>query len=80
MRRSGGDAQSFERRYLRNIAVGEGCNCGELVIRDNEDKITRGGTLSELLAALIARIRGRKSGDGKATAVEADDGQGKQAR
>jgi hypothetical protein len=29
-------AESFERYYLRQVAMGEGCNCAELVLSQRE--------------------------------------------
>ncbi len=31
--RSGARGESFERYYLRQIALGEGCNCAEALVR-----------------------------------------------
>ncbi len=30
---------SFERFYLRSVAISEGCGCSELVIRDRDPKL-----------------------------------------
>jgi len=53
--------QSFERYYLRNIAIGEGCGCAEELLRTRNPRLRPGPGLRELLAALRARLAGRRS-------------------
>ena len=50
--------QSFERYYLRNIAIGEGCGCAEELLRTRNPRLRPGPGLRKLLAALCARLRG----------------------
>ncbi len=38
-----GRGQSFERYYLRHVAISEGCGCSELVIRGDDPKIRPSG-------------------------------------
>lgn len=49
----------FEKYYLRHVAMGEGCNCAESVVRDVQGLSTPRVSLKLLLTALWARLRGR---------------------
>ncbi len=51
----------FEKYYLRHIAMGEGCNCAESVVRDVQGLSKPRISLKMLLTVLWARLRGRSS-------------------
>lgn len=54
-----GGSESFERYYLRNVAINEGCGCAEQVIRRGlgEDGPRRpGGSLLLAALGLLARL------------------------
>jgi hypothetical protein len=51
----------FEKYYLRHIAMGEGCNCAESVVRDVQGLSKPRVSLKMLLTVLWARLRGRSS-------------------
>jgi hypothetical protein len=50
--------ESFERYYLRQVAMGEGCNCAELVLSQREQQpLPAGPGLLGVLRALLRRAR-----------------------
>jgi hypothetical protein len=51
----------FEKYYLRHVAMGEGCNCAESVVRDVQGLSKPRVSLKLLLMVLWARLRGRSS-------------------
>ncbi len=51
----------FEKYYLRHVAMGEGCNCAESVVRDVQGLSKPTVSLKMLLTVLWARLRGRSS-------------------
>ena len=51
----------FEKYYLRHVAMGEGCNCAESVIRDVQGVSKPRVSLKMLLTLLWTRLRGRSS-------------------
>jgi hypothetical protein len=69
-RQRGGE--SFERFYLRQVAISEGCGCAELVIRRETPKPTVRDAASDaprrpsLWRRLAVRLRGRTSGASRA--------------
>lgn len=50
-------AESFERYYLRQVAMGEGCNCAELVLHRHEQRPLAPSRLFAALRALFRRAR-----------------------
>ena len=53
--------ESFERFYLRNVAISEGCGCSELVIRDRDPKLRPLGLWPWLKARLRRISKGKAS-------------------
>lgn len=51
-------AESFERYYLRQVAMGEGCNCGELVLGKRGPAPSQAGP--GLLRRLGGLLRGKR--------------------
>jgi hypothetical protein len=51
----------FEKYYLRHVAMGEGCNCAESVVRDIQGLSKPRVSLKLLLTVLWVRLRGRSS-------------------
>ena len=51
-----GSATGFAEHYLRHIALGEGCNCAESVLRNFAQAPHRGEQLADLLRALKTRF------------------------
>ena len=50
--------ESFERYYLRQVAMGEGCNCAEQVLSQRDQQPLEPGGLLDALRSLF-RKRGR---------------------
>jgi hypothetical protein len=50
--------ESFERYYLRQVAMGEGCNCAEQVLSQREQRPLASSGLLDALRSLF-RKRGR---------------------
>ncbi|HKY94951.1 MAG TPA: hypothetical protein VJL84_06570 [Kiloniellales bacterium] len=48
--------ESFERYYLRQVAMGEGCNCAEQVLSQREQKPLRSSGLRDALRALLRTL------------------------
>lgn len=49
---------SFAEHYLKHVALGEGCNCAESVlrtIRRPPDEVSNGGTVIQLLLRWLRR-------------------------
>ena len=65
MRQQGGE--TFERFYLRQVAISEGCGCPELVIRRETGKPAVRNAAGEdptgasLWRRLVSRLRGRSN-------------------
>lgn len=51
----------FGKYYLRQIAMGEGCNCAEGLVGDVRGPSTSGVSVKMLLAVLWARLRGQSA-------------------
>ena len=63
----GQQAESFERFYMRNIAVNEGCGCAELMIRNYPSRTDGHHDTNGILALiwlLVRRIRAMARSDG----------------
>ncbi len=59
MTRGRGGGDSFERYYLRNVAINDGCGCAEQVIRRGlveDGPGPRGGSLLLAALGLLARL------------------------
>ena len=56
-----GGRESFERFYLRNVAISEGCGCSELVIRDRDPKLRPLGIGPWLKARFRRSLEGKSS-------------------
>ncbi len=52
-----GADEPFETRYLKYVAISEGCGCAERVIRDARAPLSGDG-LREVYRALVGRITG----------------------
>lgn len=51
-------AESFERYYLRQVAMGEGCNCAEQVLSQRDQQpLTSSGIVEALRALFRKRAR-----------------------
>jgi hypothetical protein len=60
----GSRESGFARSYLTHVALGEGCNCAESVLRLRHGEWPAPQSLRPILAALAARLAGilRRSG------------------
>jgi len=49
--------ESFERYYLRQVALGEGCNCAELLLGRRDQRPLPESGVGAALRALLRRVR-----------------------
>lgn len=56
-----GPDEPFERFYLKNVAISEGCGCAESVIAGSRARISRGNSIKAVIAAIRERFFSRKS-------------------